>query len=308
MPSWNELVAEVGAVAPPQRGKWFETKSAEWLQKLSDSRAGRNVLSYGSAFLQKPQFAPVFLQISPEDINGFMAVMRGMDWSKGLTLVLHTPGGISNATETIVEYLHQKFDYIEVVIPTYAMSAGTMISLAADRLLMGRQSQLGPIDPQMPVGGRTVSARAIVDQFDRAKLEILADPKMAAVWAPALQHLGPALLTEARNALDYGEAMVARWLARRHFKGRADAAGKAAAVANYFNRSDSHKSHGRRIDRNEARGQDLAIEDIEADQTLQDIILTNYHLMTLVFEQTPCCKLMASNHGRAWMKNLAKAA
>ena len=205
-----------------------------------------------------------------------------------------------------MEYLHQKFDYIEVVIPTYAMSAGTMISLAADRLLMGRQSQLGPIDPQMPVGGRFVSARAIVDQFEEAKEQILGDTKLAAVWAPALQSLGPALLTEAKNALDYGEAMVARWLERRRFKGFADASKKAAAVANYFNRSDNHKSHGRRIDRTEARSQELIIDEFESDQALQDSILTGYHLATLVFEQSPCCKFMASNHGSVWMKNMAK--
>ena len=248
MPSWNELIDEMAGVPLEQSGNWIKGKSCEYLQKLSVKRDGRNVIFYGSGFLQKPQVAGIFLQISPEDINGFMSVMKGMDWSKGLTLVLHTPGGITNAAETIVEYLHQKFGFIEVVIPTYAMSAGTMISLSAHRILMGRQSQLGPIDPQMPHGGRTVSARAIVDQFDQAKEEIIADAKLAAVWAPALQHLGPALLTEAKNALDYGEAMVAKWLAKYRFKGIEDCEKKAASVANYFNRSDNHKSHGRRID------------------------------------------------------------
>jgi hypothetical protein len=233
-----------------------------------------------------------------------MAVMAGMDWNKGLTLILHTPGGITNATETIVEYLHQKFSHIEVVIPTYAMSAGTMISLSAHRILMGRQSQLGPIDPQMPIGGRTVSARAIVDQFEIAKTQILSDTRLAAVWAPALQSLGPALLTEAKNALDYGEAMVARWL-QRHFAQRPDAVAKAAAVANYFNRSDQHKSHGRRIGRDEVRAQELTVEDIEGDQDLQDMVLTNYHLGTLIFEKSPCCKFIVSNQGKAWIKNIA---
>jgi len=288
---------------PQQGGAWLTQKQTQSLERLSQKRGGRNVLFYGSAFLQKPQVAPIFLQISPEDINGFMSAMSGMDWKRGLTLVLHTPGGITNAAETIVEYLHQKFADIEVVVPTYAMSAGTMISLSADRILMGRQSQLGPIDPQMPIGGRTVSARAIVDQFDIAKTQILADTKFAAVWAPVLQSLGPALLTEAKNALDYGEAMVRKWL-QRHFVGRADSVEKAAAVANYFNRSDQHKSHGRRIGRDEVRSQELTVEDLEVDQELQDVVLTTYHLGTLIFEKSPCCKFIMSNHGRAWIKNI----
>jgi len=305
MPSWNELTNEFGSLPDPnQRGAWLNAKQNEWLNRLCTKRSERNILFYASGFLQKPQVAPAFLQISPEDINGFMAVMNGMNWSKGLTLILHTPGGVTNATETIVEYLHHKFTDIEVVIPTYAMSAGTMISLSANQLIMGRQSQLGPIDPQMPVSGRSVSARAIVDQFDSAKKDILTDPKSASVWAPALQTLGPALLQEAQYALDYGEAMVSRWLAKRHFSGRADVQAKSDAVANYFNRSDNHKSHGRRIDRDEARAQELTVINLEDDQELQDIVLTNYHIGTLIFEHTPCVKFIVGNHGKAWIKNM----
>ena len=65
----------------------------------------------------------MMLQITHEEINGFMSVMYKMDWSKGLTLILHTPGGITNAAETIVDYLTKKFDRLEVIIPTFAMSA-----------------------------------------------------------------------------------------------------------------------------------------------------------------------------------------
>ena len=205
--------------------------------------------------------------------------------------------------------VYQKFSDIEVIIPTFAMSAGTMISLASNRLIMGRQSQLGPIDPQLAANGRSVSARAIVDQFNTAKKEIMIAPASAAAWAPALQSLGPALLQEAQLALDYGEAMVSRWLGKRHFAKCADAKAKADAVAKYFNRSDInhhdvHKSHGRRIDRDEARSQGLDVIDLESDQQLQDIVLTNYHLATLVFEKSTCTKFILGNHGKVWMKNI----
>ncbi len=306
MPSWNQLLAELEGHQqdPAAANNWLKYAQIQWIDSLSQVRGGRHVIFYASGFLQKPHAAPFFLQINPEDINGFMSAMHGMDWSKGLTLLLHTPGGITNATETIVEYLHQKFTDIEVIIPAYAMSAGTMISLASNRLIMGRQSQLGPIDPQMPLGGRSASARAIVDQFDQAKSEIIQDVRTAAVWAPALQTLGPALLREAKDALHYGEEMVARWLAKRHFHHRPDAVIKSAAVANYFNRSENHKSHGRRIDRDEARAQGLDVTDLEIDQNLQDIVLTNYHLATLAFEKTPCVKFILSNTGNIWVKNM----
>ena len=80
---------------------------------------------------------------------------------------------------------------------------------------------------------------------------------------------------------------------------------KAAAVANYFNRSEQHKSRGRRIGRDGVRAQELTVEDIEGNEGLQDIVLTNYHLGTLIFEKSPCCKFIVSNQGKAWIKNIA---
>jgi membrane-bound ClpP family serine protease len=220
--------------------------------------------------------------------------------------LLHTPGGVTNATETIVAYLSNKFADFEVVIPTYAMSAGAMISLAANRLIMGRQSQLGPIDPQLPVQQRFVSAQAIVDQFERAKADVLQNRDLAHLWAPVLQSLGPALLQEARNALDYAEQIVADWLEKRMFAGEKSKRVRqrtATRVARYFNSAATHKSHGRRIDRNEARAQGVLVEDLEDDQELQDAVLTAYHMGTIVFEKTPATKLLSSDHNRQWIKN-----
>ena len=257
---------------------------------------------YGSAFLQKPQLHAESIQITHVDLNGFMSCVHGMDWSSGLVLILRTPGGIPNAAETIVSYLRSKFSYMEVIIPTYAMSAGTMISLGADRIVMGRQSQMGPIDPQMWTGGRLVSAQAVVDQFEQAKKDVLKDPAMAHVWLPILPSLGPSLLVDARNALSYSESMVSKWLERWMFTGDTNAMEKATAAAQHFNDAQTHRSHGRRIDRNEARGQGLLVDDLEESQVLQESVLTAYHVMTLIFEQTMTSKIIHTSAGRAWIR------
>lgn len=306
MPSWNDLLEELESKSDQDKPDWVNAQVRQALLEIGECRGGRNVLFYASAFLQKPQAAGQHLQITHEDINGFMSCIYGMDWRKGLTLLLHTPGGVTNATETIVAYLWSKFDDFEVVIPTYAMSAGTMISLAANRLVMGRQSQLGPIDPQMPIQQRFVSAKAIVDQFERARSDVLANRDLAHVWAPILQTLGPALLQEARNALDYAETILAGWLENRMFAGETSSRTrrkKAQRTARYFNDASTHKSHGRRIDREEARSQGIAVEDLEADQHLQEQVLTAYHMLTLIFEKSPAAKVLVSHHDRMWLKN-----
>jgi len=305
VPSWNELLDQFTPLAGQEKGPWLIEQMNLALAKVSGLREDRNVILYGSAFLQKPQAPAPSLTITHEDINGLMSVMFGMNWSKGLTLILHTPGGVTNAVETIVAYLRSKFaTSVEAIVPTYAMSAGTMIALSCQRVVMGRQSQLGPIDPQMPVGGRFVSARAVVEQFDRAVTEIRADLTVAHAWAPILQSMGPALLQEAQNALDYGESMVAQWLATGMFYDDVDAVRRGAAVARYFNDATTHKSHGRRIDRLEADRVGVSTEELEANQDLQEAVLTTYHLMTIFFEQSAASKLIWSSQGRTWMKNL----
>lgn len=304
MPTWNQLLEEFESKPLEQRGAWMAAELNRYLQEVGRLRGGKNVILYGSGFLQKQNVPQPFVSLTHEDLNGFMGVVNGMDFGAGLTLILHTPGGVTNATESIVDYLRAKFPAIEVIVPTYAMSAGTMISMASDRIVMARHSQLGPIDPQMPMpGGRSYSARAIVDQFDQAKAEIAADLATAHAWAPILASLGPALLKEASNNLDYSEKMVANWLQNYMLNGDPDPAKKSAAVANYFADNSRHKSHGRRIGLQEASDQGLVVEVLEDSPALQDAVLTAYHLMTIWFEQSPATKMIWSSTGRTWLKN-----
>lgn len=304
MGSWHDLLTELESQPESERAAWTDRRIREALGQVRALRHSRNVIYYASAFLQKPVGVPApWLQITAEDLNGFMSAIHGMDCAEGLTLLLHTPGGVTNATESIVAYLFSKFTSIEVIVPTFAMSAGTMIALASDRIVMGRQSQLGPIDPQLPVGGSFVSAGAIVNQFSQAHKEILQNRDAAHVWAPILQSLGPALLTEAQDALVYGERMVGRWLSMRMFAGETDRDKKAKRTAKYFSDKGTHKSHGRRIDRDDARAHDVVVEDLEESQALQEAVLTAYHLFTILFEKSPTTKIVVTHQGKAWMKN-----
>lgn len=303
MATWGTLQQQLNALPNDQKPAWLLTNLQASLAGVSARRDGRHVLFYASAFLQKPDAPASSLTIQLEDINGLMSVLNGMTWDRGLTLLLHTPGGATNATESIVAYLRSKFDDLEVIVPTYAMSAGTMISLASDRVWLGRHSQLGPIDPQMNFQGRIISARAVVDQFDRASKEVLQNPVIAHAWAPVLQSLGPSLLQEAQNAIDYSEEIVARWLTTWMFKGTADPAEDGTRVAKFFNDAAIHKSHGRRIGRTEAANEGVIVSDLEADQDLQEAVLTAYHVITLMFEQTIMTKVIIADTGQSWMKN-----
>lgn len=305
MPSWPQLIEELDSVSDEQarKKKLLDTLDGA-LAEVGRLRGDRNVIFYASGFLQKSHVRPDTLMLTTEDLHGFMSVMHGMDFKRGLTLILHTPGGMTNATETIVQYVRSKFNEVEVIVPTFAMSAGTMIALATDLIILGRQSQLGPIDPYMAVNGRQTSAQAVIDQFERARDEILNDQRLAHLWAPVLAGLGPSLLQEAHYAVQYGERAVSGWLCKYMFRNEPKRDDKAADVARHFSDAAKHLNHGRRIGREEAREQGLNVFDLEEDQDLQEATLTAYHAVTIMFEQGPFTKVVLAPGSKSWMKAL----
>ena len=312
MPSWSELLRDFQtAQTQGPDPNWLDSKLMERLRAISKNRDGAAVIFYASAFLQKPQPDHAdHVAITREDVNGFMNSLYEAPTDKGLVLILHTPGGDPNAVESIVEYLHAKFARIDVVVPYLAMSGGAMICLAGDSLILGKQSQLGPIDPQFLIGNKVHSARAIQDGFTRARKDIEKDTKLAHLWAPILQNMGPSLVLEADKALAYSKELVVNWLNERMLRHIGDEDKRkdtAETIAAYFNAEDTPAHgqvhvHGQRIGEQKLNELGLSLESLEKDQDLQNDVLTAYHIMTLIFENSPSVKFIASNRGKMWVK------
>ena len=71
-------------------------------------------------------------EVNDLDKNGLMAtIYPPVDKTRGLDLILHTPTGVTAATESLVDYLRQMFgNDIRAIVPQLALSAGTMIALS----------------------------------------------------------------------------------------------------------------------------------------------------------------------------------
>jgi hypothetical protein len=261
---------------------------------------GRNVVVYYSGWLQKtgPEFFSS-VQINDEDKHGFMAAFAGLDFDKGLDLVLHTPGGDVAATESIIEYIRSKFGRdVRVIVPQISMSGGTMIALAAHEIVMGRHSNLGPIDPQ--IGGRP--AIAILAEFEKARNDIVADPKAALLWQPILQQYTPTLLSFADQAIKWTREIGLKALREGLFQGHADADQKANDLVDFLISHDLHRAHGRHLHRGELSQRGLNITELETAPDLQDAVLSVHHACMLTVGNSGAAKLIENHMGIAHVK------
>ena len=68
---------------------------------------------------------------------------------KKISLVLYTQGGETLAAWSLVNLIRNFCDDFEVIVPFHCHSAGTLICLGADRIVMTKQATLGPIDPSV---------------------------------------------------------------------------------------------------------------------------------------------------------------
>jgi len=90
--------------------------------------------------------------ISRDDIVGFMEVLHNIPKRIDLDLMLNTPGGDIDSAEKLISILHSWVgdDHkLRIIVPDYAKSAGTLMALGANKIVMSDSSELGPIDPQV---------------------------------------------------------------------------------------------------------------------------------------------------------------
>jgi len=292
MPNWNEILDEIrvsGSTHDIVRRKYLKR-----LQRLT----GRNVIIYYSGWLQKPNASGI--QVNDADKNGFMTVTHKLDRSKGLDLILHTPGGETAATESLVDYLRSMWGTnIRAIIPQLAMSAGTMIACSCNEIIMGKQSSLGPIDPQF----KGIPAHGVVEEFIRAHTEIRADPSKAAVWQPIIAKYNPTLIGECEKAIDWSNQMVTEWLLSGMLTGIDNAEEKANTIIEELGNHSLNKSHARHLSAEKCNSMGLKITKLEDDPKIQDAVLSIHHICIHTLTSTNAFKIIENHNGIAFIQS-----
>lgn len=301
MPGWGDILQEIeGNFA-------HDVVRRKYLKQLAD-HTGRNVIAYYSGWLQ---FYDGELYISDNDKNGFMETIRGLDRTKGLDLLIHTPGGDIAATESIVEYLQEMFKGdIRVIVPQLAMSAGTMIACSAKVIIMGKQSSLGPTDPQIVIqtnaGPQQVAAQGLLEEFFTAMDECNRDPRKLPFWNIIISQYSPTLIGNCQKAIEWSCDLTRQWLLNSMFKD--DMAASEIVdniVISLSNHSDT-KEHGRHLSASTCKGIGLKVQMMEEDQALQDAILAVHHAYIHTLSATNAIKIIENQEGHAFILSANK--
>ncbi|MDY4661565.1 SDH family Clp fold serine proteinase [Pseudoflavonifractor capillosus] len=300
MPSWGAVLNSLQRVPNP-----LDEMRRKYLG-IMHQYTERNVIAYYSGFIQKPRADGT--GIDDNDKNALMQAVCGLDRSKGLDLILHTPGGQVAAAESLVSYLKALFgNDIRTFVPQMAMSAGTMIALSTKEIVMGRQSNLGPIDPQF--GG--MSCAGIIEEFDEACAAVAVNPNVAAVWGPIISKYHPTFIGDCKKAIDWADQMVKKWLAENMFSEYSDNDARAATVVDTLSSHNATFSHSRHIHADELRGLGLHIVQLEGlddrqideSKDLQDCVLTIHHSYMHTFASSNAIKIVENHAGNTMIIN-----
>lgn len=299
MPSWSELLQELqphkDSSGQDCAGLSLDDLRLKYIDQLFQL-TGRNVITYYSGWLKAGRTQNV--DINDNDITGFMNAINGLDCSKGLDLVLHTPGGSPTATEGIVKYLHKKFDNnIRVIVPQMAMSAGTMLACAAKSILMGSHSCLGPIDPQF--GG--IPAYNIISEFREAKADLENNSKSKEFWKLQFEKYPPAFFYTVIDAINLSSVLAGEWLSEYMFSelSKGEAKKKTNGILSKLN--NNNKSHARHFSIDDCLSMGLSIEKLEDNQELQEAVLSVHHAYIITIDNSPTTKIIENQAGKRYI-------
>jgi len=216
---------------PPQQSPKYWVKEKD--------RYLRQILIGDIEAMTKRPLAVYFSQLDQEinhtDPDDLSEILLGVT-SPEMDLLIQTPGGNVDATEKIISVLKYRFKHYRVIVPSWAKSAGTVIALSSNEIVLGVNSELGPIDPQLRTPQGNIPCELIAgDDKQPYHVRQMAD------------------LTVQRN-----RQLATDLLKKGMMNGKTDE--EIRNLVSKISTANSYKSHGAVINHDEARELGLAVK------------------------------------------------
>lgn len=136
-------------LGPMLQQKWLEIKRDKYIEALQKKRKSRVVGLIHRQETLSFLGIPFSRFIDIEDSESVLRAIRLTPKNVPIDFIIHTPGGLVLAAEQIARALVRHKAPVTVFIPHYAMSGGTLLALAGDKIVMDENAVLGPLDPQL---------------------------------------------------------------------------------------------------------------------------------------------------------------
>lgn len=208
------------AVSPPLKTPLFQAIHADRYQRQAiikqiERDTNRKLLCYVSGLA---------CSIDREDTVPFVDLLHNVPAGHDVDLLLHTGGGDIDAAEKLITMLRNRVGTatLRVIVPDYAKSAGTLMVLAADWVVMSDASELGPIDPQIilaDANGNRIRhpVQAHLDAYEEHTKALQKDPNNVAAQI-MLGKMDPAIVKLFQAAKERARQIAEALLKRGMFR------------------------------------------------------------------------------------------
>ena len=220
-----------------------------------------------------------------------MAVEPRQDKRSALVVILDTTGGVAEVVERVVRILRTHYKEVRFLVPDRALSAGTILVMSGDAILMDYHSVLGPIDPQVEREGKLVPALSYLHQFETLK-EKSQQGTLTTAEVILLQKLDLAELHQFELARELSISLLKEWLTKYKFKDWHQTASRklpvtpqmkterAEFIARELSKNERWQTHGRGIGMDTLRDElNLKIDDYSSDPRLAGLVWNYFWFM-----------------------------
>jgi ATP-dependent protease ClpP protease subunit len=193
--------------------------------------------------------------IDYNDIHIIGSMLESVGDADNIDLFIQSAGGVGTVAEKIVEMIrHYCKKQFTVIVPNVAKSAATMIALAADKIVMGVTSELGPIDPQILIiqSGvqHMISAQSFIDARDRLEeltKQAVAKNEPYQPYIAQLSAINSGFIDYCEKSMLFAKDFAVKYLQKYMLNKEKDAHVLADSIAKDLTSASKYFTHGRTI-------------------------------------------------------------
>lgn len=204
-----------------------------------------------------------------------------------LDIYLETPGGCTETAEDIVKYIHNEFKKISFVICGEAKSAGTIMTMSGNEILMTKTGSLGPIDAQINTPNGFISAYDYIDWYEEKKKE----KNINKVDEIIINKINPGELNSIKNGLDYCEELVYNWLIKYQNYSKE----KANKISKELINHKKWHTHNRSLKIDDLEDIGLNITKLESNKELEILVYKINLVCRLLLNMSKAYKIFSTN-------------